>query len=52
MIGYIAIFIGMTILEQIMINIVYMSNPDLFNDIILTKKNSKKLEKYYKEERK
>ena len=40
--------LGTALFEQIIINTIYMKNPALFNDIILTKKNSKKLENYYK----
>lgn len=39
---------GTTLIEPIIINIIYMKNPALFNNIILTEKNSKKLENYYK----
>lgn len=42
--GFVA---GVFILEPIVINLVYLSNPALFNDIILTKKNSEKLRRYY-----
>lgn len=35
------------IFEPIVINFVYLSSPALFNDIILTKKNSEKLRCYY-----
>lgn len=35
------------LLEPIIINFIYLSNVDLFNDIILTKKNEEKLKKYY-----
>lgn len=35
------------LLEPIIINFIYLSNLDLFNDIILTKKNKEKLKKYY-----
>lgn len=35
------------LLESIIINFIYLSNIDLFNDIILTKKNKEKLKKYY-----
>lgn len=38
---------GTFLLEPIIINVIYMSNPALFNDIILTEKNSKKLRCYY-----
>lgn len=40
--------IGTMLIEPIVINLIYMSNPALFDDIILTEKNSKKLKKYYK----
>lgn len=35
------------LLEPIIINFIYLSNVNLFNDIILTKKNEEKLKKYY-----
>lgn len=35
------------LVEPIIINFIYLSNVDLFNDIILTKKNKEKLKKYY-----
>lgn len=38
---------GSFIFEPIIINLVYMKNPALFNDIILTKKNSDKLRSFY-----
>lgn len=38
---------GAFIFEPIIINFVYMMNPALFNDIILTKKSSDKLRNYY-----
>lgn len=38
---------GFLIFEPIIINFVYLSNLDLFNDIILTKKNRDKLRSYY-----
>ena len=38
---------GIIFLEPIFINFVYFTNLDLFNDIILTKKNSTKLKEYY-----
>lgn len=41
-------FIGGTfIFEPIIINFVYFSNISLFEDIILTKKNKRKLRDYY-----
>lgn len=42
---------GIFILEPILINFVYFTNLDLFNDIILTKKNSIKLKEYYKNQK-
>lgn len=39
--------IGSFILEPLVINFIYMSNPALFNDIILTKKSSDKLRSFY-----
>lgn len=39
--------LGIFILEPIVINFIYLSSPALFNDIILTKKNSEKLRCYY-----
>lgn len=48
MIEFIAgLFLGTALFEPILINIIYMKNPALFNDIILTKKNSEKLRCYY-----
>lgn len=48
MIEFIAgMMVGTALLEPIIINIIYMKNPALFNDIILTKKNSEKLRCYY-----
>lgn len=41
---------GSFILEPIIINLVYMSNVALFNDIILTKKSEKKLRRYYEKD--
>lgn len=43
----IGIGIGTMIIEPVIINCIYLSNIDLFNDIIITKKNSEKLKKYY-----
>lgn len=40
--------LGVFLLEPLIINFVYFSNLDLFNDLILTKKNSIKLKEYYK----
>ena len=40
--------VGTALLEPIIINLIYMKNPALFNEIILTKKSSKRLENYYK----
>lgn len=39
--------VGSFIFEFFIINFVYMSNIALFNDLILTKKNSKNLRDYY-----
>lgn len=51
MIEFIAgMIIGTAIFEKIIINLIYMKNPALFNNIILTEKNSKRLENYYKGE--
>lgn len=36
-----------SLVEPIIINFIYLSNVDLFNDIFLTKKNKEKLKKYY-----
>lgn len=41
------VFIGSFGFEFIIINFVYMSNIALFNDLILTEKNRKKLRDYY-----
>lgn len=41
-------FAGVLFLEPLFINTIYFSNLDLFNDLILTKKNSVKLKNYYK----
>lgn len=38
---------GTMFFEPIIINFVYMSNVALFNDIILTKKSSEKLKRFY-----
>jgi hypothetical protein len=35
------------LLESIIINYIYLSNIDLFNDLILTEKNRKKIRSYY-----
>lgn len=40
--------VGCFLLEPLIINFVYFSNLDLFNDLILTKKNSIKLKEYYR----
>lgn len=40
--------VGTALIEPLIINVVYMRNPELFNDIILTKKNKKKLKEYYR----
>lgn len=42
------IVVGTMFFEPLIINFIYFSNLDLFNDIILTEKSSKKLEQYYK----
>lgn len=39
--------VGLFIFEPIIINFIYLSNVALFNDIILTKKSSDKLRRYY-----
>lgn len=39
--------VGSFILEPLIINFIYFSNIALFRDIILTKKNRKKLDKFY-----
>lgn len=39
--------IGSFILEPLIINFVYFSNVALFRDIILTKKNREKLDRFY-----
>lgn len=41
-------FAGVLFLEPLVINFVYFFNLDLFNDLILTKKNSIKLKEYYR----
>ena len=41
------LFVGVMFFEPLIINVVYFTNLDLFNDIILTKKNSTKLKEYY-----
>lgn len=41
------LFAGTFLLEPFIINFIYMKNPALFNDIILTEKSSKKLRRYY-----
>ena len=46
--SFIGVVIGVMVLEPLVINLIYFTNLDLFNDIVLTKKNSKKLEQYYK----
>lgn len=38
---------GIFLLEPFIINFVYLSNVALFNDIILTKKSSEKLRRFY-----
>lgn len=40
---------GTILFQFFIINFIYMSNPGLFNDIILTKKSSYKLYQFYKE---
>ena len=47
MVNFLLGFGFMFLLEPIIINFVYMSNPGLFNDIILTKKSSDKLRRFY-----
>ncbi len=41
------LLVGSFILEPLVINYIYFSNVALFNDIILSEKNRKKLEEYY-----
>lgn len=41
-------FAGVFLLEPLLLNFVYFTNLDLFNDLILTEKNSIKLKEYYK----
>lgn len=41
---------GSFVLEFFIINFVYLSNVALFNDLILTEKNSKKLRDFYRKE--
>lgn len=48
MIFIFGMFAGLLFLEPLVINFVYFTNLDLFNDLILTKKNSIKLKEYYK----
>lgn len=48
MIFIFGMFAGCLFLEPLLINFVYFTNLDLFNDIILTKKNSIKLKEYYR----
>lgn len=48
---FIGLLIGSFVLESIVINVVYMSSPALFNDIILTEKSEKKLRSYYEKNR-
>lgn len=43
----IGLTIGSFVFESIVINLIYMSNPVLFNDIFLTKKSEEKLRSYY-----
>lgn len=40
---FLGFLFGSLVLEPIIINLVYMSNVDLFLDLILTKKNEDKL---------
>lgn len=44
------LFVGTFILEPIIINFIYFSNIGLFVDLILTKKNEKKLRRFFNEE--
>ena len=48
MIFIFGMFAGLLFLEPLVINFVYFTNLDLFNYLILTKKNSIKLKEYYK----
>lgn len=41
--------VGSMLFEPLIINFIYFSNISLFMDIILTKKNRKKLIKYFEE---
>lgn len=41
-------FAGVLFLEPLIINFVYFTNLDLFNDLILTEKNRKKFKEYYR----
>lgn len=41
------LFVGMFVLDPIVINFIYLSNLDFFNDIILSKKNEERLRRYY-----
>lgn len=45
--GFIIGFGLFVMFEFFCINFVYLKNLDLFNDLILTKKSSEKLKKYY-----
>lgn len=45
---FLGIIIGSMVIEPIVINFIYFTNIDLFLDIILTKKNRKKLEEHFK----
>ena len=47
MLIFFGIFLGLFIFEPILINLVYFSNIALFEDIILFKKNKKKIRDYY-----
>lgn len=44
-------FVGLFILEPIVINFIYFTNISLFTDVILTPKNKKKLQDYYFDEK-
>lgn len=46
---FIGLFFGSLILEPIIINCIYFTNVALFTDLILTKKNREKLERFYNE---
>ena len=40
--------VGTALFEPIIINIIYMKNPALFSDIILTEKNRRKLKEFFR----